>query len=409
LKLLFLVTEDWYFVSHRLQLARAARDAGVEVAVMTHLTDFQPMLVKEGFKVIPWRLSRRSLNPFRELNTFFQVIQVYRRERPDLIHHVALKPIIYGGCAARLLGQTPSVNAIAGMGHVFMNQSWQMRLLRSGLLVLLRIALGNENTRAVFQNEDDRSLMLRESVVKLHTTAIIRGSGVNVTHFCPSPEPSGPPVVLLASRMLWAKGIGVFVEAARKLRESNVTARLVLVGKPDPENPDSIAEKQLCTWAESGLVEWWGHQDDMAKIMAQANIVCLPSYGEGVPRVLIEAAACGRAMVATDAPGCRDIVRNGQNGLLVPLRDPEALAHAVRALIDDPALRSKMGACGREIAIREFSEATVFGQMMTIYRQLVGTLWPATNPSARLKEEIKSVSSRPSAIDSRTHHDEALT
>jgi glycosyltransferase involved in cell wall biosynthesis len=409
LKLLFLVTEDWYFVSHRLQLARAARDAGAEVAVMAHLTEFQPMLVKEGFKVIPWRLSRRSLNPFRELNTFFQVIQVYRRERPDLIHHVALKPIVYGGCAARLLGQAPSVNAIAGMGHVFTSQSWQMRLLRSGLLVLLRIALGNENARAVFQNEDDRSLMLREGVVKLHTTAIIRGAGVNVTQFCPSPEPSGPPVVLLASRMLWAKGIGVFVEAARKLRESNVTARLVLVGKPDPENPDSIAEKQLCTWAESGLVEWWGHQDDMAKIMAQANIVCLPSYGEGVPRVLIEAAACGRAIVATDAPGCRDIVRNGQNGLLVPLRDPEALAHAVRTLIDDPALRSQMGARGREIAIREFSEATVFAQMMTIYQQLVGSLWPATNPSARLKEEIESVSRRPSAIDSRTHHDEALT
>jgi glycosyltransferase involved in cell wall biosynthesis len=409
LKLLFLVTEDWYFVSHRLQLARAARDAGAEVAVMAHLTDFQPLLVKEGFKVIPWRLSRRSLNPFRELNTFLQVIQAYRRERPDLIHHVALKPIIYGGCAARLLGQTPSVNAIAGMGHVFMSRSWQMRLLRSGLLVLLRVALGNENARAVFQNEDDRSLMLRKGVVKLHTTAIIRGAGVNVTQFCPSPEPSGPPVVLLASRMLWAKGIGVFVEAARKLRESNVTARLVLVGKPDPENPDSIAEKQLCAWAESGLVEWWGHQDDMAKIMAQANVVCLPSYGEGVPRVLIEAAACGRAMVATDAPGCRDIVRNGQNGFLVPLRDPEALAHAVRTLIDDPALRSKMGACGREIVIREFSEATVFAQMMTIYQQLVGTLWPATDPSAGLKEEFESVSSRPSAFDSRTCHDKALT
>ena len=200
------------------------------------------------------------------------------------------------------------------------------------------------------------------------------------------------------------------MEAARILRESNVTARLVLVGKPDPENPDSIAETQLCTWAKSGLVEWWGHQDDMAEIMAQANIVCLPtSYGEGVPRVLIEAAACGRAMVATDAPGCRDVVRNGQNGFLVPPRNPEALAHAVRTLIDDPALRSKMGACGREIAIREFSEGTVFAQMMTIYQQLLGSLWPATNPSACLKEEIESVSSRPSAIDSRTHHDEALT
>lgn len=276
MKLLFLVTEDWYFVSHRLQLARAVRDAGAEVVVMAHFTDSYSTLVKEGFRVIPWQLSRRSLNPLRELNTFFQVINAYRRERPDLLHHVALKPIIYGGCAAMLLGRIPSVNAIAGMGHVFMSPTWQMRLLRLGLLGLLRFAFGNENARVVFQNEENRSFLLKEGVVKLHTTAIIRGAGVNVKEFFPRPEPGGPPVVLLASRMLWEKGIGEFVEAARKLRERNVTARLVLVGKPDPENPGSIAETQLRAWAESGLVEWWGHQDDMAKIMAQANIVCLP-------------------------------------------------------------------------------------------------------------------------------------
>jgi glycosyltransferase involved in cell wall biosynthesis len=396
LKLLFLVTEDWYFVSHRLQFARAVRDAGVEVVVMAHFTDLHPTLVKEGFKVIPWQLSRRSLNPLRELNTFFQVIKAYRRERPDLLHHVALKPIIYGGCAAMLLGRIPSVNAIAGMGHVFMSPTWQMRLLRLGLLALLRLALGNENARVVFQNEENRSFLVKEGVVKLHTTAIIRGAGVNVKQFFPRPEPGGPPVVLLASRMLWEKGVGEFVEAARKLRERNVSARLVLVGKPDPENPGSIAETQLRAWAESGLVEWWGHQDDMAKIMAQTNIVCLPSYyGEGVPRVLIEAAACARAIVATDAPGCRDIVRNGQNGFLVPLRNPEALARALDTLVRDPALRSNMGACGREIAVREFSEEIVFARMMTIYQQLLGSLWPATNPGTCMEEDIASLSSRP--------------
>jgi glycosyltransferase involved in cell wall biosynthesis len=269
-----------------------------------------------------------------------------------------------------------------------------MRLLRRGLLALLRFALGNENARVVFQNEENRSFLLREGVAKLHTTAIIRGAGVNVKQFFPRPEPGGPPVVLLASRMLWEKGIGEFVEAARKLRERNVSARLVLVGKPDPENPGSIAETQLWAWAESGLVEWWGHRDDMAKIIAQANIVCLPSsYGEGVPRVLIEAAACGRAIVTTDAPGCRDIVRNGQNGFLVPLRDPEALARALETLVRDPALRCNMGACGREIAVREFSEETVFAQMMTIYQQLLGSLWPATNPGSCM--DITSVSSKP--------------
>jgi glycosyltransferase involved in cell wall biosynthesis len=381
LKLLFLVTEDWYFTSHRLQLARAARDAGAEVVVMTHFTDLHATLVKEGFKVIPWQLSRRSLNALRELNAFLQVIKVYRRERPDLLHHIALKPIVYGGCAARLLGGIPSVNAIAGMGHVFTSSTWQMRTLRPVLLALLRLAFGSEKARAVFQNEENRSFLLGEGVAKLHTTDIIRGTGVNVKQFFPQPEPSGPPVVLLASRMLWEKGIGEFVEAARKLRERTVRARLVLVGKPDPENPASIKETQLRAWASSGLVEWWGHKDDMAKILAQANIVCLPSYyGEGVPRVLIEAAACGRAIVATDAPGCRDIVRNGQNGLLVPLHNSEALAHALETLICDPALRSKLGACGREIAVREFSEETVFAQMTAIYRRLLGSLWPDKNP-----------------------------
>jgi len=393
LKLLFLVTEDWYFASHRLQLARAARDAGAEVVVMTHFTHLHPILVKEGLKVIPWQLSRRSLNPLRELNAFFQVMKVYRRERPDLLHHIALKPIIYGGCAARLLGGIPSVNAIAGMGHVFMSPTWQMRLLRLVLLALLRLALGNENARAVFQNEENRAFLLREGVARLHTTDIIRGTGVNVKQFFPHPEPSGSPVVLLASRMLWEKGIGEFVEAARKLRERNVRARLVLVGKPDPENPGSITETQLHAWASSGLVEWWGHQDDMVKILTEANIVCLPSYyGEGVPRVLIEAAACGRAIVATDAPGCRDIVRNGQNGLLVPLHNSEALAQALETLISDPALRSHLGACGREIAVREFSEETVLAQMMAIYQRLLGSLWPAKNPGACIGEDIASVS-----------------
>ncbi len=294
-----------------------------------------------------------------------------------------------------MLGRIPSVNAIAGMGHVFVSPTWRMRLLRTGLLALLRLAFRSENARIIFQNEENRSLMLEKGVVKLSATAIIGGTGVNVKHFFPSPEPADPPVVLLASRMLWEKGIGEFVEAARKLRERNVRARLVLVGKPDPENPGSIAETQLRAWAESGLVEWWGHQNDMAKIMAQANIVCLPtSYGEGVPRVLIEAAACGRAIVTTDAPGCRDIVRNGQNGFLVPLHDPEVLARSLETLVSDPGLRSHMGARGREIAVREFSEETVLARMMTIYQQLVGPLWPTGNLGACVGENIASVSGR---------------
>jgi glycosyltransferase involved in cell wall biosynthesis len=394
-KLLFLVTEDWYFASHRLQLARAARDAGVDVVVMSHCTNLYPTLIEEGFKVIPWHLSRRSLNPFREINTFLQVVKAYRRERPDLVHHIALKPIIYGGCAARLLGGIPSVNAVAGMGHVFMSTTWQMRLLKPILLAFLRFALDSEKAKAVFQNEENCSFLVDERVVNLQATEIIRGTGVNVNRFIPRPEPTGPPIVLLASRMLWEKGIGEFVEAAGKLRERNVRARFVLVGKPDPENPGSISEAKLRAWASAGLVEWWGHQDDMLKVLTQASVVCLPSaYGEGVPRVLIEAAACGRAIIATDAPGCRDIVRDGQNGLLIPLRNSEMLARAVETLVKDPALRSALGARGREIAVREFSEETVFAQMMAVYRRLLGSRWPSKSSDTRVGEGIASVSSR---------------
>jgi len=398
LKLLFLVTEDWYFASHRLQLARAARDAGAEILVMTHLTEFRTALEREGFRVIPWHIKRRSLNPFRELSAVLEVVKVYKRERPSLVHHVALKPTIYGGLAARLCGGTPSVNAIAGMGHVFTSPRWQMRLLRVGMVTLLRFALGGRNTKTVLQNEENRALLIDLGVVPLSRTAVIRGTGVNLDQFAPKPESIGRPIVLLASRMLWEKGIGDFVEAARLLRPQNMGTRFVLVGKPDPENPGSIPEMQLLAWRDAGLVEWWGHQDDMAKTLAQANVVCLPSsYGEGVPRVLIEAASCGRAIVATDAPGCRDIVRDGQNGILVPLRDPRALARAIETLIQDPALRSNMGTCGRQIAIREFSEETVFAQTLTIYRELLGSRWACTN---RLICEQDKISSEPVPTDS---------
>jgi len=395
LKLLFLVTEDWYFVSHRLQFARAARDAGAEVVIMTHFTELQPTLEKEGFKVIAWHLSRRSLNPFRELGTFFQVIKAYRRERPDLLHHIALKPIVYGGCAARLLGGIPSVNAVSGLGHVFMSQTLQMCLLRPVLLSFLRFALGSERAATVFQNEENRSFLLRKRVVKVRATNIIHGTGVNVKRFIRRTEPTGPPIVLLASRMLWEKGIGEFVQAAERLRDKSVNVRFVLVGKPDPENPGSISETQLRAWVSADLVEWWGHQDDMSKILNQASVVCLPSYyGEGVPRILIEAAACGRAIVTTDSPGCRDVVRHGQNGLLVPPRNSEMLAQAIENLINDSTLRASLGARGREMAVREFSEENISAQMMAVYQRLIGSLWPAKDSAGGIVEQIASVSSR---------------
>jgi glycosyltransferase involved in cell wall biosynthesis len=361
---------------------------------MTHLGRFRAAIEEEGLRVIPWNISRRSLNPLRELRTFFQVVRVYQRERPDLLHHVALKPIVYGGMAARLCGKIASVNAVAGLGHVFTSSVWPMRVLRVALSYLLGIALKGKNAKSVFQNEDNRNLLLQEGIVSSNQSVVIRGVGVNIEEFISQPEPTGMPVVMFASRMLWEKGIREFVTAATKLRFRGLQARFVLVGKPDPENPSSIQSEELSRWQQSGVVEYWGHQDDMATVLCKANLICLPSYQEGLPKVLIEAAACGRAIVATDVPGCRDVVRHQDNGLLVPPRDSDALAEALASLIENPRRRGRMGARGREIAIREFSEDRIFAQTLTIYGELLKSQRLGPAPVLCKKGEIVS-SDRP--------------
>lgn len=369
---------------------------------MTHLGQLRAAMEEAGFQVIPWNISRRSLNPLSELYAFFQVLRAYQCERPDLLHHVALKPIVYGGFASRLCRGIASVNAVAGLGHVFTSSVWRMRLLRVALSKLLRVALNGKNAKSIFQNEDNRSLLVKKGIVSADHSVVIRGTGVNTDEFSPQPEPAGIPVVMLASRMLWEKGVREFVTAARILRGQGLLARFVLVGKPDPENPSSISDEQLRQWQESSLVEYWGHRADMAAVLAQSNIVCLPSYLEGLPKALIEAAACGRAIVTTDVPGCREVVRHNDNGLLVPPRDSDALAAALANLIKNPDLRSTMGARGRHVAVREFSEETVFAQTMAIYRDLLGSRWSGTFQLMRGEDEVVSES----CVHDKTAHSE---
>src|SRR5712692_10039797 len=402
MKILFLVTEDWYFWSHRLPLARAARRAGAKVFIMTHLGQLRAAMEEEGLQVIPWNISRRSLNPLRELNAFFQVVRVYRRVRPDLLHHVALKPIVYGGFAARLCGGIASVNAVAGLGHVFTSSFQSMRVLRIVLSRLLRVALKGRNAKSVFQNEDNRNLFFQEGIVSTEQSVVIRGAGVDIEEFTPQAEPTGVPVVMFASRILWEKGVREFVAAAVKLRDNGLLARFVLVGKPDPENPSSVPDEQLRGWQESGFVEYWGHRDDMAAVLAQSNLVCLPSYLEGLPKALIEAAACGRAIVTTDVPGCREVVRHDDNGLLAPPRDSDALADALASLIKNPNLRARMGARGRHVAVREFSEETVFPQFMAIYRDVLGSRRSGTFQLMHGEDQIASES----CVHDKTAHSE---
>ncbi|MDP2830250.1 MAG: glycosyltransferase family 4 protein [Sulfuricellaceae bacterium] len=365
-KLLFLVTEDGYFVSHRLPLAIAARAAGFEVVVATRIREKAAAIAAAGIRVIPFEMDRRNMNPLRELPTLFRLWRLYRRERPDIVHHVALKPVLLGGLAARLAGVRAVVGAVAGLGFLFSGRGrtpLAARLVK-GLLPGL-IGQG----RAIVQNPEDAA-MLADCGVAASRIRLIRGAGVDTAWFTPAPEPPGIPLVVLPARMLRDKGVVEFVAAARRLREQGVSARFALVGAPDPANPASVSAAELHAWAAAGAVECWGQREDMREVYAACHVVCLPSYREGLPKALLEAAACGRPIVATDAPGCREIVRDGDNGLLVPVRDAAALAIALRRLLEDGELRRCMGARGRELAVAAFSVEQVVSETLALYREL---------------------------------------
>jgi glycosyltransferase involved in cell wall biosynthesis len=370
-RLLYLITEDWYFWSHRLDLARVARQARFDVSIATRVTDHGERIRREGFRLFPITLRRRSSNPFVELAAVLELVRLYRRERPMIVHHVALKPILYGSIAAWCAGVPVVVNAFAGLGYAFTDQQRRGGFLRTSLRVALKVLLKLNRSVVVFQNQDDRDLFVGGHVVALSQARIIPGSGIDTESFNIRPLPSGDPIVLLASRMLWDKGIGDFVEAARRLKSGAVSARFVLVGRCDEHNPAAIAPEQLQRWVDEGLVEWWGHRDDMAETLALATIVVLPSYREGLPKVLLEAAACGKPLIAADVPGCRDIVTPGVNGILVPARDPAALAKAIDSLLGDSSLRIAMGVAGREAVVRGFSVERIAGQTVDLYRELL--------------------------------------
>jgi glycosyltransferase involved in cell wall biosynthesis len=367
-KLVMLLTEDWFFCSHFLERAVAARDAGYEVTVLANDNGRSAEIRAAGlgFAAIP--LSRQGLNPLAEIGTVRAILAIYRRIRPDLAHHIGLKPLLYGSIAARLAGLRGIVNAPVGMGLVFTSRSLKSRLLRPLVRLALRLLINPRGSKVVFENVDDLRSLVDGGAVRAEDAVLIRGAGVDVAVYPRAVEPAGAPVVTLVSRMLWAKGIGEFVEAASSLRAQRVAARFWLVGAPDPKSPASVPEDQLRRWRDEGVVEWLGHRDDVPAILARSHVFCLPSaYGEGLPKCLLEAMAAGLAIVSTDIPGCRDAVRADVNGLLVPPRDPAALAAALRRLIEDPALRRRFGAAGRLRAEREFASPIVIAQTLALY------------------------------------------
>jgi glycosyltransferase involved in cell wall biosynthesis len=372
-KILFVVTEDWYFCSHRLPLAVAAKEAGFDVVVATRISDHEKVITDTGIRVIPLkRMLRSSLNIFRELSACFELFSIYRRERPALVHHVAIKPIIYGSLAARIFGIRAKVNSLGGLGFVFSSDSKLAGILRPVLINIFRLIFNGTHSRLILQNRDDLTLMTDKAKVREQNVRLIRGAGVDLGSYVGTAMPIGVPIAMLASRMLWDKGVGEFVSAAKHLIDDGVQARFVLVGQPDPENPSSISEKQLKEWSDCGVIEWWGHHKDMPQVLSQANVVCLPTYyREGVPRVLIEAMACARPIVTTDVPGCRDLVKFEMNGILVPPRDAIGLASALRSLLLDRPRCQKMGNEGRQIAEKEYSLSRVVCETLAVYEELL--------------------------------------
>ncbi len=368
-RLLYLITEDWYFWSHRLDLARAAREAGYEVIVATRVTDHGERIRGEGFQLEPLEMVRRSRNPFREVIAVAELVRLYRRVKPDVVHHVAMKPILYGSLAAWLTRIPSVINAFAGLGYAFMDE--RNELLRWCVKTAFRTVLRVSHSVALVQNQDDQDRLVGEGVVPASRARIIAGSGIDVAAYSMQPPPSGIPVVVLPARMLWDKGVGEFVEAARRLKQKGVHARFILVGRRDEHNPAAIPEIHLKEWVQAGVVEWWGHREDMPAVYAAAMLVVLPSYREGLPKVLLEAAACGKAIVATDVPGCREIVRDRFNGLLVSPRDSTALAAAIEELLSDQALREVMGRRSRTRVLAEWSSPRITEQVLGLYRDMV--------------------------------------
>lgn len=371
-RLLFVVASDWYFCCHRLPLATRIAAAGYEVHVATPPGRFRETIERAGLHYVPLVMDRQGRNPLADIRTLQELVRMYRSIRPDVVHHVALKPIVYGSMAARITKVPAVVNAMPGMGYVFLSRQLLSRAIRPGVKVAFKLLVNAENSRVILQNPDDVESWVSWGVMRRDRIALIRGAGVDTTYFAPTEEPAGTPLVVLPARLLYDKGVAEFVAAARQLRARGVAVRMALVGEGDPGNPASVPPKQLRDWADEGIIELFGWRDDMREVLTQAHVVCLPSYGEGLPKALLEAAACGRAIVTTDVPGCREVVRHEDNGLLVPVRDAGALADALERVVRDPALRRRMGARGRARAVSELSSDIVATATLALYDELLG-------------------------------------
>ena len=367
-RILYVVSEDWYFLSHRLPMARAARDAGFDVHVATNVRNGAEAIARKGFTLHAVPFTRGRVAPGGIFATIRALRRIHRTVKPDIVHRVALQPTVLDALAAVGLPGA-SINAITGLGHTFIANTFKARLLRGMIGFVLRHLVNRKPGVALVQNPDDAKLMSAFGFPP-ERVALIPGSGVDVVHLQPQPEPDGSPTAGFVGRLLADKGLRTLIEAHRIVRTKISDAQLIVAGTLDAANPASIPEQELAQWRKEPGVTFLGHVTDIAGVWARAHIAVLPSRREGFPKSLLEAAACGRAMVATDVPGCREIVIPGETGLLVPADDPAALAQAIQTLMASPELRYQMGAAARHLTETRFSTEAIGSATVDLYRRL---------------------------------------
>lgn len=374
MKAVLFANTDWYLYNFRRALALALQRQGYEVLLISPAGPYGDKLRALGLRWESVPMARRSLNPLREAALLWHLVRLLRREQPALVHGFTIKCAVYGSLAARLAGVPARVNAVAGMGYVFTSPQLKARLLRPVVRGLLRLALGGSGARLILQNADDVALFRQAGLVDEAHIRLIRGSGVNCAQFAAGmrarPPGDGRMRVLLASRLLWDKGLAEFVAALRQLRLQGRTVHALLAGTPDPGNPATVPEATIREWVAEGLISWLGHVDDMAGLLGSVDVVVLPSHREGLPRTLVEAAACGLPLITTDVPGCREVVSDGVDGLLVPKGDSKALAQAIRRLQENPELARRLGVAARLKARSQFDEHIVIQRTLEVYAEL---------------------------------------
>lgn len=376
-RIVFVVNDAAMFLRSRAPIARALVDAGASPAVIAPEGPAVEQVRAAGFecRVVP--LTRRGVDPLAERRSIAALTRAYGELKPDIVHHFTIKPVIYGGIAARRARVPSVVDTITGLGFVFASRSLRARALRPIVLAGYRLAFRHANTKVIFQNPSDQEAFERGGLLRNVRSALVVGSGIDLERFVPRALPeTSVPLVVLPARMLRDKGVLEFVAAAKILHDEGHAVRMALMGDTDDGNPAAIARAQLEAWAQNGSVEWWGWRSDVVAAFHESSIVCLPSYREGSPRALMEAAACARPVVTTDVPGCRDVVRPHETGLVVPARDARALAAAIATLVEDRSLREKFGAAGRALAEREFGIDAVVASTLATYEEMIARAQP---------------------------------